>query len=514
VTQAYRPFNRVLVANRGEIATRLLQGIRNDGLTAIAVASEADAHAVHALAADRTVVIGPGPAAESYLDVERVLAAAHETGAEAIHPGYGFLAENGDFAQAVLDAGLVWIGPPPAVIRQLGDKMEAKAIAEAAGVPTCPGYQGSVDDADAVAAAAAAIGYPVLVKAAAGGGGRGMRVVPTASELAGALESAAREALGAFGSDRVFLEKFVEPARHVEIQILADAHGNVVHLGERECSVQRRHQKVVEEAPSCVVDADLRERMGAAAVSLAKASGYVGAGTVEFLLAPDGAFYFLEVNTRLQVEHPVTELVTGIDLASAMLRVAAGEPLAICQDDIAARGHAIEVRVCAEDPALRFAPQAGRILHLELPSGPGVRVDSGFRTGSDVPPLYDSLLMKLIAYGPTRDAAIRRTLSALDDLVILGLKTNVAYLKTIVDHPAFRSGDLSTGFIAEHLADWKPAETDLELALAVAVVAESSATSSGGRGAGPGTRTASPWETVGSFLTVGEPGRESDGASS
>ncbi len=465
----FRPFASVLVANRGEIAVRVLHAAREAGLRSIAVASEPDRFALHAMSADIAVVLGEGPASESYLDMDRVLAAARDTGAEAIHPGYGFLAESAEFARRVAAEGLVWIGPPPDVIEALGDKVRAKVLARAAGVPVCPGFEGDVSDAAAVQAAAAEIGFPLLVKAAAGGGGRGMRIVREASELTEALESAAREAEGAFGSGHVFLEKFVEPARHIEIQIIADSHGNVVHLGERECSVQRRYQKIVEESPSAVVDDALRAKMGAAAVSLAKESGYVGAGTVEFLLAPDGAFYFLEVNTRLQVEHPVTELVTALDLVDLQFRAAAGErlPLDVTPN---ARGHAIEVRICAEDPAFHFAPQAGRILHLHLPSRPGVRIDCGIRDGYEIPTHYDSLLMKLIAHGADREEARVRVLHALDELVILGPRTNVEYLRAILEHPSFVTADLSTSFIDEHMADWKP-DTDVPPAVLLAAAA-------------------------------------------
>jgi len=506
-TSAYRPFRSVLVANRGEIAVRVLRAARLAGLEAVAIASEPDRTALHALEADRCEVIGAGPVAESYLDAGKVLAAAARTGADALHPGYGFFAENADFARQVLDAGLVWIGPPPDVITRLGDKVEAKALARAAGVPVLPGYEGALDDPETALAEAERIGYPLLVKAAAGGGGRGMRVVRDAASLPGALESAAREALGAFGSDRVFLERFVDPARHVEIQILADAHGHVVHLGERECSVQRRHQKIVEESPSPVVDPALRQRMGDAAVALTKAVGYVGAGTVEFLLGPDGEFYFLEVNTRLQVEHPVTELVTGLDLVDLQFSVAAGEPLPITQEDVRPRGHAIEVRVCAEDPAQRFAPQTGRIWHLELPGGPGIRVDEGVRAGYEIPPHYDSLVLKLIAFGPDRARALARLLGGLRKLVILGPGTNVEYLAAIVGHEAFASGDLSTGFLDDHLADWTSRSDVPDAVLAAAVASEMLARvgTNGGAG-GAGVAEPDPWQELGPWRTVGQPG--------
>jgi acetyl/propionyl-CoA carboxylase alpha subunit len=457
VSAHYRPFSTVLVANRGEIAVRVLRGIREAGLRSVAVASEPDRLALHTVTADHCAVLGEGPAADSYLNADKVLAAARDSGADAIHPGYGFFAESAAFARRVQEQGLVWIGPAPDVIEALGDKVSAKEIARRAGVPVCPGYEGDVADTAAVQEAAEEIGFPLLVKAAAGGGGRGMRIVREAGELVDALESAAREAEGAFGSGRVFLEKYVEPARHVEIQIVGDIHGNVLHLGERECSVQRRYQKIIEESPSPVVDAELRARMGDAAVALAQEAGYVGAGTVEFLLGPDGDFYFLEVNTRLQVEHPVTELVTGLDLVHLQLQVAAGEPLPTTEAP-EPRGHSIELRVCAEDPAFQFAPQSGRIVYLRLPTRPGVRVDAGIRTGYDIPTHYDSLLLKLISHGATREEARIRALRGLADLIILGPKTNAAYLRAILEHEAFIAGDLSTSFIADHMAGWKPDE--------------------------------------------------------
>ncbi len=499
---AWRPFSSVLVANRGEIAVRVIRAAREHGLKSIAVASEPDRLAAHCLAADAAIVIGEGPASESYLDVDRVLAAAVQSGAEAIHPGYGFLAESGAFARRVQETGLVWIGPPPEVIDALGDKVEAKRLAEAAGVPVVPGFEGDVSDAEAVAAAAERIGFPLLVKAAAGGGGRGMRIVTTAAELPDALVSASREAEGAFSSGRVFLEKLISPARHVEVQIIADAHGNVVQLGERECSVQRRYQKIIEESPSPVVDADLRARMGAAAVALAASVGYVGAGTVEFLLGPDGSFYFLEVNTRLQVEHPVTEAVTGLDLVELQLRAAAGEVLDVATPD-QPLGHAIELRVCAEDPANRFAPQAGTILHLEFPARPGVRVDAGIRAGYEIPTHYDSLLLKLIAHGATREEARVRALHGLHDLVILGPKTNAEYLRAILEHPSFVAGDLSTDFIADHLADWGGETTVPDEVLMAAAAGEMLAgPTASGDTEGSGRAEPTPWHDLLGFRAV------------
>ena len=496
----------MLVANRGEIALRIIHGLREAGIRSIAVASEPDRFAPHALAADHGVILGEGPAADSYLNADKVLFAARESHAEAVHPGYGFFAENADFAQRVLDSGLVWIGPPPATMRALGDKVRAKELARRAGVPVAPSCEGDVADHELVAREAQRIGYPVLVKAAAGGGGRGMRVVTDAGKLREALESAAREAKAAFGDGRVFLERYVSPARHVEIQVFGDAAGHVIHLGERECSVQRRHQKIVEWSPSTAVDAALRERMGACAVELARAAGYVGAGTVEFLLAPDGSFFFLEVNTRLQVEHPVTEMVTGLDLLQLQLYVATGHALAARQEVVQPRGHAIELRVCAEDPANQFAPQAGRVLHLELPEGPGVRVDCGVRAGYEIPPHYDSLIAKLIVHAPTRGGAIHRALAALDDFVLLGPSTNVEYLRAILRHPAFKSGDVSTSFVAEHLAGWKPPAEAPDEALLAAAVAEmlGGAASVRATSDGRAAETPSPWRTLGPWRAVGD----------
>jgi acetyl/propionyl-CoA carboxylase alpha subunit len=500
----YRPFRSVLVANRGEIALRIVRGLKEAGVRSIAVASEPDRFAPHALAADHCVVIGDGPAADSYLNAEKLLVAARQAHAEAVHPGYGFFAENADFAGRVLDAGMVWIGPPPAAMRALGDKVSAKDLARKAGVPMAASYEGDLADAATAQREAARVGYPLLVKAAAGGGGRGMRVVASPEKLAEAVESAAREAKAAFGDGRVFLERYVSPARHVEIQVFGDAHGHVVHLGERECSVQRRHQKIVEWSPSTVVDAALRAKMGACAVELARAAGYVGAGTVEFLLAADGSFHFLEVNTRLQVEHPVTEMVTGLDLLKMQLFTAAGGELAGEQRPVVPHGHAIELRVCAEDPANLFAPQAGKILHLELPAGPGVRVDCGVRVGYEIPTHYDSLVAKLIVHAPSRADAVRRALAALDDLVILGPTTNVEYLRAILSHAAFKSGELSTSFVSDHLAGWKPpAETPDEALLAAAAAELLGGSTSAKTGVGPESAApSSPWETLGPWRAV------------
>ncbi len=441
-------FSSVLVANRGEIAVRVVETCRRLGIRTIAVYSDADARAPHVRAADAAVRLGPGPASESYLRGDLVIAAALAQGADAIHPGYGFLAENAAFAEAVEAAGLVWIGPPPAAMRALGDKARAKALAQANRVPVLPGYHGDMAADEDLVVRAADVGYPLLVKASAGGGGRGMRVVRDATTLPEALAAARREATAAFGDDRLLLERYVERPRHVEMQILGDGFGTLVHLGERECSVQRRHQKLVEESPSPAVSPILRAAMGDAALRLARAAGYRSAGTVEFLLDETGAFFFLEVNARLQVEHPVTEAVTGLDLVEQQLRVAAGEPLGFTQDEVRFEGHAIEVRIVAEDAAAGFLPATGRVTAFELPSG--VRVDTGIEQGSVVSPFYDSLVAKVIAHGADRSDAIRRLAAGLDETRLEGVASNLDLLAAVLAEPAFAAGDLHTGFLEEH----------------------------------------------------------------
>jgi geranyl-CoA carboxylase alpha subunit len=440
-------FASVLIANRGEIACRIARTIRAMGLRVIAVYSDADAGAPHVRASDTAVRIGPAPAADSYLNVAALIAAARDSGAEAVHPGYGFLSENAAFAQAVLDAGLIWIGPPPAAIAAMGNKAQAKARMEAAGLPVVPGWRGDTGDDAAVALAARRIGLPIMVKAAAGGGGRGMRLVTDEAQLDAAIATARAEAASAFGSGEILLEKAVVDARHVEVQVFADSHGACIHLGERDCSLQRRHQKVVEEAPSPAVDEPLRARMGAAAIAAAQAVGYVGAGTVEFLLAPDGEFYFLEMNTRLQVEHPVTEAITGLDLVDWQIRVASGEALPLAQDAVRPSGHAIEARLYAEDPAQDDLPQSGDLLRWDAP--PGVRVDAGVESGQAISPWYDPLLAKIIAHGTTRDEARRKLVAALERTVALGMATNRRFLIDVLDDDAFASGHVHTGTLAE-----------------------------------------------------------------
>ena len=443
-------FEKVLIANRGEIAVRVAKSCKKLGYRTVAVYSEADRHAPHVRFADEAVAIGPAAAKESYLSVDRVLAAARTSGAQAIHPGYGFLSENAAFARACRDAGLVFIGPSPEAIELMGNKRQAKLRMLAASVPCVPGYEGEGQSDDVLAREAARVGYPIMVKAAAGGGGRGMRLAHAAAELDAAVQAARSEAINAFGSGELILERAVIGARHVEIQVFADEHGNVVHLGERDCSVQRRHQKVVEESPSPAVNAELRRRMGDVAVTAARAIAYRGAGTLEFLLAPSGEFFFMEMNTRLQVEHPVTEMITGLDLVEWQLRVARGEPLPLAQSQIAASGHAIEVRLCAEDPSRGFIPQVGTLLAFDFPTREGVRVDHGVEEGQRVTPFYDSMQAKVIAHGASRDEARRRLLGALEASSVLGVVTNHALLVAILRHEAFAGGAYDTGFIAAH----------------------------------------------------------------
>jgi acetyl-CoA carboxylase biotin carboxylase subunit len=447
---------RLLIANRGEIALRIIRACRELGIEAVAVHSDADAQALHVRAADIAVRIGPPAPQESYLNIAAIIGAARATGADAVHPGYGFLSERAPFAEACAAAGLTFVGPPADAIAAMGSKIGARRLMEGAGVPVVPGRT-PADQTDAgIAAAAHAIGLPVLVKASAGGGGKGMRTARDAASLAEAIPAARREALAAFGDGALYVERLIERPRHVEIQVFADAHGNAVHLFERECSVQRRHQKVIEESPSPALTPDLRARMGAAAVSAARSCGYQNAGTIEFLLEGQGdhaRFYFLEMNTRLQVEHPVTESVTGTDLVRAQLQVAAGGALPWRQADLGQRGHAIECRVYAEDPAADFLPQAGPLLVYREPAGPGIRVDSGVEEGTDVAVHYDPMLAKLIASGETRAAAIGRAVAALRAFPVLGVRTNIAFLIHLLQHPAFAAGDVHTDFIDAHLGE-------------------------------------------------------------
>ncbi len=460
---------RVLIANRGEIALRVIRACHEEGLEAVAVYSAADRTSPHVRAADFAVCIGPPPPSESYLAFDRLLAAAAASGADAVHPGYGFLAERAAFAEAVEAAGLIWIGPPPTAIRAMGDKTEARRRMEAAGVPIVPGAIAPLTEPSAAIALAASIGYPVMVKAAAGGGGKGMRVVPDPGELPDALTAAASEALKAFGDASVYLEKFIERPRHVEIQVLAD-HTRTVHVGERECSVQRRHQKLVEEAPSVAVSETLRDRMGGAAVAAAAAVGYRGAGTCEFLLAADGAFYFLEMNTRIQVEHPVTELVYGVDLVREQLRIARGMPMSLPSHPLRPRGWAIECRLTSEDPANGFLPTTGRVEYLRPPAGPGVRWDSGVEVGNEVTLFYDSMLAKLIVWGSDRRHAICRMQRALEELILVGVPTNQGFHARLMADEAYRRGEVDIQFLDRRTDLLTPtADQGLPLHVAVAV---------------------------------------------
>ena len=447
-------FRRVLIANRGEIARRVIRACRALGIEAVAVYSEADATAPHVREADAAFAIGPPPARDSYLNVAALLRALKESGADAVHPGYGFLSENAAFAEAVCDAGAVFVGPPPSAIRAMGDKASARRRRLEAGVPVTPGT-GLLGDVEEAVVAAGALGYPVMIKASAGGGGIGMSPCEDEAQLRRGFASAAGRARSSFGNGSLYLERLVHGARHIEIQIAADAQGGVIHLFERECSIQRRHQKVLEEAPAPNLRLEVRDAMGEAALRAARAIDYRNVGTLEFLLAPSGEFYFMEMNTRLQVEHPVTEWTTGIDLVQLQLRLAAGEPLGLAQADVRQRGHAVELRLYAEDPTKNFLPSPGEITRLVWPSGPDLRVDAGVENGSKVPSFYDPLLAKLIARGDTREAAIARAREGLDALVIEGVKTNAALLARVLDDPAFRRGELSTSTLS-HLLQHKP----------------------------------------------------------
>ena len=515
-------FKRLLIANRGEIACRVIRTARRLGIRCIAVYSDADEGALHVAMADEAYRIGPAPARESYLDIEAILGPAERGRADAIHPGYGFLAENAEFAEACAGRGMVFVGPPPEAIRAMGSKREAKRLMAAAGVPLVPGYHGGDQSPERLRREAEAIGWPVLLKASAGGGGRGMRAVERAADFDAALAGAKREAAAAFGDDAMLIERFVTEPRHVEVQVFGDRHGNFVHLFERDCSAQRRHQKVIEEAPAPGVGSELRGAMCEAAIAAARAIGYEGAGTVEFLLDPGGEFWFMEMNTRLQVEHPVTELVTGTDLVEWQLRVASGDPLPLAQEEIAIRGHSIEARLYAEDPARGFLPSTGRLDHLRLPGSEaspdagtgadhaspgtnGVRVDTGVRAGDTVSMYYDPMIAKVVAWGPDRDAAADRLAAALAATEVVGLSANSEFLHALVTHPRFRAADIHTRFIEERMEDFRSADRDPpgdeDLAVAAwAVAARDDGAANGGprsvdgteRG-GEGGDPRSPW---------------------
>jgi 3-methylcrotonyl-CoA carboxylase alpha subunit len=492
-------FRKILIANRGEIACRVMRTARRMGVRTVAVYSDADRDARHVRLAHEARRIGPPPARESYLDIEAILAAASDTGAEAIHPGYGFLSENEDFARACAKAGLVFIGPTPEAIAAMGDKSAAKRLMEKARVPLVPGYHGEKQDAAHLAKEVERIGYPVLIKASAGGGGKGMRIVRSGGEFKAALEGAQREAKAAFGDARVLIEKYLERPRHIEVQVFGDTRGNLVYLFERDCSVQRRHQKVLEEAPAPGMSEKRRNEMGEAAVAAARAVQYVGAGTVEFIAEQDGRFYFMEMNTRLQVEHPVTEMITGLDLVEWQLRVAAGEPLPRAQQDLAIRGHAVEARLYAEDPARDFLPQTGRLAHLCFPEDAAdLRTDAGVEAGAAITPHYDPMIAKLVAWGPDRPAALARLASALDEVEIAGLRTNVEFLARTLRCRAFTQGELDTGLIERNRAELLPARSALPAeTLAAAAVAELFAEEDAARRrAAPSGDPHSPWHRV------------------
>lgn len=493
-------FHKVLVANRGEIAIRIIRTLREMGIVSVAVFSDPDRDAPHLLHADQAVALGGARPAESYLNIDRLLAAMDESGADAVHPGYGFLSESPELARRVTEAGHTFIGPGAEVMARFGDKLEARRLADEVGVAMVPGTDALVGDPVEVAAAASGLGYPVLIKAAGGGGGKGMRVVENETALADSVREAASEARAAFGDASVFLERYIERPRHVEIQIVADHHGNVVHLNERECSIQRRYQKIVEETPSPGLSRDLRQRMGQAAVAIARAAGYQNAGTVEFLLDEQGNFYFMEVNARLQVEHPITELVSGLDLVRCQLEIAAGRELPFTQDDVVQRGHAIECRIYAEDPARGFLPSPGRLELVRLPEGPGLRFDHALQEGGEVSLHYDPLLGKLIVHAETRDAAIARMLRALRACVVLGVRTPIEFLIEVLDCAPFRSGETHTHFLQHHFADWAPGEeADQMAAIGFVLDRRSPSAARAAATAVPDVEAASPWQTLGAW---------------
>ena len=495
-------FSRILIANRGEIAVRVIRACREMGIESVAVYSDADRRALHTSLADQALRIGPAAAVDSYLSIEAIFSAARRSGAQAIHPGYGFLSENAAFAAACRDAGLVFIGPPPEAIAQMGSKITARRLAQAAGVPVVPGETPTDQSDQAITAAAHRVGFPLLLKPSEGGGGIGMKTARDAAALAAAIAQSRREALAAFGDGTLYIERLIDRPRHVEFQILADHHGHVVHLFERECSIQRRHQKVIEECPSTALTPALRRRMGEAAVAVARKAGYRNAGTMEFLLEGTGdsaRFYFLEMNARLQVEHPITEQVTGVDLVRAQIEIASGAPLAWAQDALAQRGHAIEVRVYAEDPAREYLPQAGPLLIYREPSMPGVRVDAGIVEGGEVTVHYDPLLAKVIASGDTREAARHRALAALRSYPILGIRTNTALLVALLEHERFISGDIDTGFLdaeGDVIRAGLSAEPPREIAAIAAAARAEGAFASGAR-RGPAPRGDDPWTSLG-----------------
>lgn len=497
-------FKKILIANRGEIAVRIMATCREMGIRTVAVYSEADRQAQHVYEADEAYEIGPAVATESYLRIDAIIEAAQKSGAEAIHPGYGFLSENAAFAEACEQAGIIFIGPPAAAMRLMGSKIAAKQLAQSVGAPTVPGYNGESQDDAVLQAEAQRVGFPLLIKASAGGGGKGMRTVYASDDFLEQLAAARREARAAFGDETVFLERLIEQPRHIEIQVLGDAHGHLIHLGERECSIQRRHQKIVEESPSVALTAELRSEIGDAAVRIARAAGYVNAGTVEFMLDTDNCFYFLEMNTRLQVEHPVTELVTGLDLVRHQLRIASGEHLGITQEQISPRGHAIEVRIYAENPEQNFLPSTGTITRFVKPVGPGIRVDSGISSGDEISQFYDPMIAKLIVYGEDRPAAVERLQNALAQCAIFGITTNLALLHAISKHPAYLQGHTHTDFLdhydllESHTDDTPP--SDVLIAAALYVVENKVANEQ----SHIARNDYNPWKILGPWRTIGE----------
>jgi len=498
-------FKKILIANRGEIAVRIIKACQEMGIASVAVYSEADRNSLHVITADEALCIGAPPAIESYLSVDSIIEAAKQSGAEAIHPGYGFLAENAEFARRCEEEKITFIGPNSKAMELVGDKVRSRQTMEKAGVPIIPGMKDIYKSIEDYEREAKKIGYPVMIKASAGGGGKGMRVVRDEGQLKAGLEAGMREAKSAFGNESVYLERYIEEPRHVEFQVVADNYGQAVHLFERECSIQRRHQKIIEESPSKALDPDLRFRMGETAKKVIQVSGYNNAGTVEFLLDKDKNYYFLEVNARLQVEHPVTELITGIDLVHQQIKIAAGEKLAINQNELKQNGHAIECRIYAEDPLNNFLPSAGKVLFLKEPRGPGIRHDCGIYAGSDVPIFYDPILAKLIVWAEDRDLACQRMINALGDYVVLGIQTSIDFLKDVIAHPAFQKGETTTHFIERYFAAWKGKEVteEAQKLAALAAVFDTTNRTFIPSGASGQKEIYSPWLTLGKWRLGG-----------
>lgn len=498
---------KILVANRGEIAVRIIKACQELGIPTVAVFSEADRLGLHVQMADEAVCIGPAPAIESYLHMNRIIQAAHDTDADAIHPGYGFLAENAEFAKRCEKENIIFIGPNSKALKLVGDKIRSRQTMEKAGIPIIPGMKGMAKDFSEYKKEAQKIGYPVMIKASAGGGGKGMRVVYDSKELKPSLEAGMREAKSAFGDESVYLEKYIEEPRHVEFQVVADNYGNRVHLFERECSIQRRHQKIVEETPSQALTPELRAEMGNTAKKVIQVSGYNNAGTVEFLLDKNKNFYFLEVNARLQVEHPVTELITGVDLVHQQIMIASGEKLPFKQEQLEQKGHSIECRIYAEDPRNNFLPSSGKVLFLKEPKGPGIRHDCGIYNGCDVPIYYDPILAKLIVWAENREIACERMINGLNDYVVLGIKTTIDFLKDVISHPQFRKGKTTTDFINKYLEGWKgkeKKEEDLKLALIATAFSSLNQTGVSASGVVPQKEALSPWQTLGKWRIGGK----------